>query len=290
MVGWACLVSLGSWSGRAAEASAPLQPKYRGTVETVNQGGSPAAGLQNGPPRVVLVLGENEYRTWETLPNFAREELEPRGLQWASVTAPPAGGHDFTNIDALKTADLLVISVRRRTPPQAMLDLIHRHLEAGKPLVGLRTASHAFDAKPADAQHGAWSRFDLEVLGGHYDGHYGNDLSPAVRLAPGAGLHPVMNGVAIETFRTPYSLYRGRDLAATATPLLTGTVVVDGREVAEPVAWCNTGSNRRVFYTSLGGPDDFKQPAFRRLLLNGMLWAMNDLKRAESNRTVQPKH
>ena len=40
-----------------------------------------------------------------------------------------------------------------------------------------------------------------------------------------------------------------------------------GRKSTEPVAWINTNANRRVFYTSLGGPEDFKDPAFRRLLL-----------------------
>ena len=51
---------------------------------------------------------------------------------------------------------------------------------------------------------------------------------------------------------------------------------VESESAAEPVAWVNTAKNRRVFYTSLGNPDDFKQPFFRRLLLNGILWLLGE--------------
>ncbi|MEO8428289.1 MAG: PVC-type heme-binding CxxCH protein [Verrucomicrobiota bacterium] len=237
-------------------------------------GGEPFHFKDDKRPHVVFVLGENEYHTWETLPEFARKELESRGFKCSYVNAPPEGGNEFANFRVIKDADLLVVSARRRTPPKEMMELIHQHLDAGKPLVGIRTASHAFDAKPPDDQHSSWNNFDRDVLGGHYENHYGNDLAPSVQVAVGAAGHPVLTGVAISTFRTRYSLYRGRDLVAAATPLLTGTIKVEGREVTEPVAWANTNANRRVFYTSLGGPDDFKEPAFRRLLLNGILWAL----------------
>ena len=69
------------------------------------------------------------------------------------------------------------------------------------------------------------------------------------------------------------SLYRGRNLAPTVMPLMNAHM--PGRDEIEPVAWVNTNQNRRVFYTSLGGPEDFQQPAFRRLLLNGVLWTLN---------------
>jgi hypothetical protein len=99
-------------------------------------------------PHIAFIVGENEYHTQETLPEFAKKELEFRGFKCSYVDAKPEGGNEFANFQAVKNADLLVISVRRRTPLKEHLDLIRQHLEAGKPLVGIRTASHAWDASP----------------------------------------------------------------------------------------------------------------------------------------------
>ncbi|MCE9608846.1 MAG: ThuA domain-containing protein [Chthoniobacter sp.] len=247
--------------------------------------------LAAGPakPHIVFVIGENEYHTWETLPEFAKAELESLGFKCSYVNAPPAGGNEFANFQEIKEADLLLISVRRRTPQKEMLDLIRQHLDAGKPLVGIRTASHAFDAKPMDDRHSAWSSFDRDVLGGHYENHYGNDLPPLVHVAGGAEKDPILTAVAVDTFRTRYSLYRSQNLVAGTKTLLTGAIEVNEKEVTEPVAWTNTNANRRVFYTSLGGPDDFAAPTFRRLLLNGVLWALDrPIHPAESTSKEEP--
>jgi type 1 glutamine amidotransferase len=67
-------------------------------------------------------------------------------------------------------------------------------------------------------------------------------------------------------------LYRNRGASKDIVPLMEGHV--KGQDTIEPVAWVNSKRGRRVFYTSLGDPRDFKLPAFRRLLLNGTLWAM----------------
>src|SRR6185369_8684385 len=111
------------------------------------------------------------------------------GFKCSYVNAPPEGGNEFANFQVIKDADLLVVSARRRTPPKEMMDLIHEHLDAGKALVGIRTASHGFDAKPPDNQHSSWTNFDREVLGGHYENHYGNDLPPSLHVAAGAEGH-----------------------------------------------------------------------------------------------------
>jgi putative heme-binding domain-containing protein len=228
--------------------------------------------------RVVFIIGENEYHTWETLPEFSRQMLEPRGLKCSFVQASPAEGDNvFANFSVIREADLLVISARRRTPPKEMMTLIREHLEAGKPLVGVRTASHAFGAAPKDEQHEGWLSFDVDVLGCKYQGHYNNvgPNAPAslVQVLPQALAHPLLTGVPTNQFRVTSHLYMSRDLAATATRLMIGHV--EGRSETEPVAWVNTAHNRRVFYTSLGNPDDFKQPFFQRLLLNGILWCLD---------------
>src|SRR6185369_5818493 len=114
-------------------------------------GGVPFHFRADHRPHVVFILGENEYHTWETIPEFAREELLKRGLRCSFANASPKEGDNrFANYPLIKEADLLFVSTRRRTPPTEMMTLIHEHLSAGKPLAGIRTASHAFGAKPPD--------------------------------------------------------------------------------------------------------------------------------------------
>lgn len=240
-------------------------------------GGEPFRFRDDKRPHVVFVIGENEYRSGETLPEFAKKEIAFRGFNCSYVNAPPAGGNDFKNFEAIKTADLLVVSVRRRTPPKAMLQLIRQHLDAGKPLVGIRTASHAFDAKPSDDDHAAWPTFDADVLGGDYRGHYSNkppqDPPTLVKAASEALSHPVLTGISTGEFRVTSHLYKNPNPKGSIVPLMKGWV--QGNSNTEPVAWVNTTHNRRVFYTSLGNPEDFQLPPFRRLLLNGILWSLD---------------
>lgn len=226
--------------------------------------------------RIAFIIGENEYHTWETLPEFAAKELGWRGYQINFVTASQkTDDYDFKNWEAIPDADLLVISTRRRAVPRSMLDAIRAHLAAGKPVVGIRTASHAFDPKGTDiSADRTWPNFDTEILGVAYQNHYGGGAETIVRHVAETSGHPILNNVSPE-FRSKASLYRSRNPAATVTPLLAGRTA-DGKSEVEPVAWINTGGNRRVFYTALGSPDDFADPSFRRLLLNGMLWALGD--------------
>ncbi|HEX3987963.1 MAG TPA: ThuA domain-containing protein, partial [Verrucomicrobiae bacterium] len=239
-------------------------------------GGEPFRFRADKRPRIVFVIGENEYHTWETLPEFARNELEWRGYNCSFVTAgTDVKDNVFTNFNVIKDADLLFVSARRRTPPKEMMALIRAHLDAGKPLVGIRTASHAFAAEPADSQHEGWPTFDVDVLGCNYQNHYNNSgpdaASTFVRIVPIA--NPILTGLPTDELDVQGSLYKSRNPGPNVTPLMTGKLV-DGPEI-EPVAWINTAHNRRVFYTSLGTPDNFKQPFFRELLLNGISWALN---------------
>ena len=78
---------------------------------------------------------------------------------------------------------------------------------------------------------------------------------------------PVLQGVA--PFKSNGSLYKNPNVAADVTVLLTGSV--PGQ--SEPVAWVREKDGRRVFYTSLGHPDDFKDENFTRLLVNALAWA-----------------
>ncbi len=242
-------------------------------------GGEPFRFQGDVKKRIAIIIGENEYHTWETLPAFARKELEWRGYQISYVLASPTDGDpNFKDFEAIRDADLVVVSVRRRTPPKAMMELLRTHVAAGKPVVGIRTASHAFDAAPGRAAFASWSSFDVDVFGGHYEGHYGNKPPAAphtiVETVGSNAAHLVLTGVKSGPFRVTSHLYKNRNLNANTVPLLQGRV--EGKDTVEPVAWVNTSQDRRVFYTSLGNPEDFQLPAFRRLLLNGILWCLHD--------------
>ena len=273
---------------------APYVSHFRGTelvVEHIERHWCPSitsADLIGGQPfrfrddvrkRIALVIGENEYRTWETLPEFAQSELAWRGYDVALVQAPPKEGDSgFTNIAALRDADLVVVSVRRRAPPKELVTLLKAHLAAGKPIVGLRTASHAFDTQANGPDTATWPTFDVDAFGARYSGHYNNKppTAPHTRIegVPEATGNPVLTGVTTAPTLVTSHLYRVVDRSPDITPLLRGQV--EGRTEIEPVAWTSAAHNRRAFYTSLGNPDDFASPSFRRLLLNGILWCLQD--------------
>ena len=227
-------------------------------------------------PRVVFLIGEDEYKTWETLPLFAKRDLAWRGLGVSLVQEDTQHKNQFPAlVESLRDADALLVSLRRRALPGKQLDAIRAHLAAGKSLIGIRTASHAFAPRGEDTEKGAaWLAFDAEVLGGNYTGHHGAGPNTTVSVASGSADHPILIGVDIEKLVGHGSLYRVSPLKSTATALLMGSIP---GKAAEPVAWTHAygARNARAFYTSLGHPDDFENPMFRRLLLNAVLWAVN---------------
>ena len=240
--------------------------------------GKPFQFKGDTPPNVVFMIGEKEYQTATTLPNFAKRQLEYRGVRCTFVHVDENDSNNFAGLEALNDADLLFISVRRRTPPKTQLDFIRTHLAKGKPVVGIRTASHAFDREPPSDQHARWTSFDDAILGFDYGGHYGNKppKAPAtvVHFNDASAEHPILTGIESAPFEAKSHLYKNKPISGATQVLLNGTL--KGRDdISEPVAWTNTVNGSRVFYTSLGGPGDFELPAFKRLLLNGVLWALD---------------
>jgi type 1 glutamine amidotransferase len=232
-------------------------------------------------PNLVIVIGEDEYLTWETLPVFADTHLRPRPYHVQIVHQDPADKHQFPDlVQAVARADLLLLSIRRRALPKDQLNAIRQHLHAGKPLVAIRTSSHAFEVRGADRDALAtdpnrteWTRFDPEVLGGNYSGHFGSGVTTVIRPAPDAAGHPILAGLDLRNFESVASLYRTQPLAEGTALLLIGEIPGDR---IEPIAWTHHyGPNQaRVFYTSLGHAEDFRNPTFRQLLLNGIAWAL----------------
>jgi type 1 glutamine amidotransferase len=246
-------------------------------------GSAPTWALEGPKKRAVMMIGEDEYKTWETLPEFAKAEMEPRGYVVTIIQEDGANKNHFPGlIDALSKADVLIVSTRRRLPPKDQLDAIRAYLDAGKPLVGIRTACHAFS--PAQGSKGkagndpavgaSWVEFDAQVLGGHYTGHHGPSAKVAVATAGGAADSSLLQKVDVAKLVGNGSLYKVSPLDPTCVPLLIGTIP---DKPAEPLAWTHLygEAHARVFYTSLGHPDDFKEPEFRQLLLNGIAWSLH---------------
>ncbi|MBN1361168.1 MAG: ThuA domain-containing protein [Sedimentisphaerales bacterium] len=94
---------------------------------------------------------------------------------------------------------------------------------------------------------------------------------PTITRAEGFADHPILTGVELP-FTSNVSLYQTQPAAPTATCLPLGTIP---DQEPEPVAWTNTYGDCRVFYTSLGHPDDFQAASFRRLLVNAIFWALD---------------
>ncbi len=224
-------------------------------------------------PHLVILTAEPLYETERTLPEFALRHLG-KDFRVTFVFAGLQNPNALPGLEVLDDADVALVSVRRRPLPKEQMEVVRRFVASGKPLVGLRTASHAFvlreGEKPPEGT-ADWPGFDREVLGCHYDMHHAKGLKTTVRIAAGAQKHPILAGVKGE-FLSMGALYRSQPLAEGATPLLMGQA--EGIPLAEPVAWTWTRKGGgRVFYTSLGHPDDFKEEAFTTLLRNGILWA-----------------
>src|SRR5690349_14691437 len=199
-------------------------------------------------PHIVFMIGEDEYHTWETLPEFARRALEPRGYRITTIQQDPADKNNFPGlVEALRSADLLFVSVRRRTPPVDQLDAVRAHLAAGKPLIGIRTACHAFALRPNDPPAGpkqaVWQTFDPEVLGGHYTNHHPEGPRTTVTVAPGATSHQILKGLTISKLYGAGSLYKVSPLEPGTTPLLIGAIP---DQPAEPIAWTHSFGDKHA--------------------------------------------
>ena len=161
---------------------------------------------------------------------------------------------------ALDDADALLVFTRRLNTDGASLQRFQYYCEQGRPIVGVRTASHAYQN---------WLAFDKDVLGGDYQGHYGH--GPITRVELVATEHPILKG--IPAFDTYGSLYKNPSLGGDTSLLLMGHT----DEHSEPVAWTRLHNGGRVCYTSLGHQQDFEVETFLRLLAQSVLWVSEQI-------------
>lgn len=230
------------------------------------------------PVHAVFLLHEREYKTTKTVPAFAREHFEKK-LGWKCTYVIDRRPNQLRGTEAVKDADVIFVSVRRQAIAPEQLAPIRAYIEAGKPVVGIRTASHAWTLRGESTEgKEQWPEFDADVLGGNYNGHYPKEFATpdvSTTWSDPDSKHPILNGVDPAKRNTASWHYKVRPLANTTEVLAWGQ---HEDNEPEPVAWTNTNNyGGKVFYTSLGHPEDFESEAFQTMLVNGTLWTLGKL-------------
>jgi type 1 glutamine amidotransferase len=234
-------------------------------------------------PHIVFVIGDHEYSSESTLPALAEELKKRYGFQTTVLKSFPDqdAERDIPGLEALARADLAVFYLRWRQLPREQVEHIRAYVDSGKPVIGFRTTTHAFNY-PKGHELEKWNAFGAEVLGsppgwGNGHTHYGHTSSTDVTIVPEAASHPILKGVDKE-FHVRSWLYHvvPNYPPASATRLLMGRSVNPEKKdaVENPVAWTyKTAAGGRVFTTTLGHPEDFRVEAFQRLVVNAVHWA-----------------
>ncbi len=255
---------------------------------------------------VVLVAAEQEYRSEQSMPMFARLLAERHGFDCTVLFALDPDGmvdpsrpvhskeeaieHDIPGLEHLAGADAVIWFSRLLTLPEKQLEQIYAYLDSGKPLIGLRTANHGFIAWDYSVD-GTKARFGEDVLGGSFRAHHGRWHQDSTRgvIVEGQQQHPILRGVS--DVWGPSDVYRtypeGGSLPADCTALLMGQPLT-GRNhddppntdlIPLPVAWAKTwtgngGKTSRVFHSTMGSARDFESAGMRRMVLNALLWGL----------------
>jgi len=263
-----------------------------------------------GPGRgkhVVLIAAEPEYRSEEALPMLAQLLSKRHGFDCTVLFAQdplsgevdPTEQHHMVGLEWLDQADLVVVFTRFcEWEPDEMRHL-DEYLRRGKPVIGIRTATHAFEARigrDGPYSHYSWDSpkppggFGGRVLGTTWIEHQGEQGVHSTRAIPEGEepLHPILRG--IETIWCETDIYAIEPLPRDARVLMRGEVldgltpdspVAEGERYADavPVAWARefeltTGQRMRVFTTTMGSGRDFKDENLRRLFVNACYWTV----------------
>jgi type 1 glutamine amidotransferase len=236
-------------------------------------------------PFIVFVTGDHEYSSEATLPLIAAELEKNYGFRTRVLKAFPDHNSEenIPGLEALKEADLAVLFLRWRRLPADQVQYIEDYLKTGKPLVGFRTTTHAFNY-PKGHPLEKWNAFGELAFNAPpgWEGkakhtHYGHESSTDVSIIPAEAKNPILTGVD-NKFHASSWLYKVLPdyPSKGSTSLLMGHPVNPNSADAidNPVAW--TGKNSyggKIFMTTLGHPADFKLEPFQHLIINAIHWA-----------------
>jgi hypothetical protein len=265
---------------------------------------------------IVFVSGDDEYRSEEGLPQLARILAKHHGFKCTVLfavnpndgTIDPKyntggkGPQNIPGLEALKSADLMVILTRFRDLPDDQMKFIVDYVEAGKPVVGLRTATHAFALGPKSSygkytwntkEKGWEGGFGRLVLGETWVSHHGAHGSQSTLGIPAKEEkdNPILRGIKDGDIWGPTDVYGVRlPLPSECKVLVLGEVLsgmkptdkpLEGKknDPMMPIAWTKTykvpdGKEGRAFTTTMGASQDIENEGLRRLLVNACYWAI----------------
>ena len=261
-------------------------------------------GGNEGPGKgkhIVLIAGDDEYRSEEVIPQLAKILAAHHGFKCTVLFAinkqtgeiDPGTKDNIPGLEALDSADHLVMFLRFRDLPDDQMKRVLDYANSGRPVMGLRTNTHAFNI-PAGKTYSKWSwraegdtkgGFGRQVFGETWISHYGHHNHESTRglVAKGMESHPIVRGC--DDIWGPSDVYAVTTLLGDSKPLIMGHVLVGMNPTDKPntdkppvpVAWTKTytgtqGKASRVFTTTMGHAGDLKSEGFRRLLVNACYW------------------
>jgi type 1 glutamine amidotransferase len=251
---------------------------------------------------IVLMAGDEEYRSEEGVPMLAKILSQRHGFQCTVLfSVDPAGKtidpNNQTNVPGmhlLGSADLVVNQFRFRELPDSDMKHFVDYLQAGKPLIAIRTATHAFDYKrnkQSRYAHWHWQGkdwpggFGQQVLGDTWVTHHGDHGKESTRgLIDGThATHPVVRGV--KDIWGPTDVYgiirlKPTDVVLVHGLTLKGMKADDAPNYAKslmPLVWVRdhaweSGKTTRALTSTIGAAADLESEDLRRLFVNSCYW------------------
>ena len=270
----------------------------------------PDESAANGK-HIVLISGDEEYRSEESCPMLAKILAKHHGFRCTVLFAinPETGVIDPNHIsnipgtESLAEADLMILATRWRTLPDEQLDPILKYLQAGKPLIAYRTATHAF--KSGNYGGYDWANFGINVVGENWHSHHGEHKVQGGRaiIVEENKDHFILNSVG--SFYTPTDIYGIEHLDQQAATVLLRGAVTEALDPAAsilntdaklndpmmPLAWLKSytgppqengeSETGKCFATTAGAAVDFRSEDLRRMIVNACFYL--------TDQTVPPK-
>ena len=257
--------------------------------------------------KIVLVSGDEEYRSEEVMPQLAQILAKHHGFNCTVLFAidpkdgaiQPNVNNNIPGLEKLKDADLLILFTRFRNLPDEQMKHVADYVESGKPIVGLRTATHAFNISGGAYKKYSWGNkdkdydggFGRQVLGETWVAHHGSHGKEGTRgiVTNGEDSNPILKGIDVGSIFGTTDVYTAKpagDSKVLVFGEVTETLKPDSKAVAGkkndpmmPVAWTKTyktesGKTAKIFTTTMGCADDLSHEGTRRMLVNASYWAL----------------